>query len=272
METSGSQLEGTGRTALITGASSGIGKAFAEVCASRGFSVILVARRKERLDEIAGELRARYHVAATSLPADLSDPRAPEHIREQIQEMGIHIDVLVNNAGYSLSGRFSSQPWKAHDMFLNVMITSAVHLCHLFIPGMKARSYGRIINVASFAAFMAGTAGDLYVGAKSFLVKFSQALAVELAGSGIHVTAVCPGFTRSEFHDVMGVRKEADKLPGIFWMDARTVARQGYAAVMKGKAVYINGMLNTFLTLVLLLIPDTVQLCIGRLTLKKSKQ
>lgn len=272
MAISDNQADDSRRTALITGASSGIGKAFAEVFARHGFNIVLVARRGEQLNGIACDLQTRYPIIAITLPADLSDPRAPEYIYERLQQKNIHIDALVNSAGYSLPKAFTDEEWKTHDMFLHVMITSAVHLCHLFIPGMKARGYGRIINVSSFVAFMAGTAGDLYVGAKSFLVKFSQSLDLELSGSGIHVTAVCPGFTRSEFHDVMGVRKDVDRLPTLFWMEAQTVAQQGYDAVMRGRPVFINGLLNKLIAFLMHSIPDSLQLYIGRIILKQSKK
>jgi uncharacterized protein len=260
------------KTALITGASAGIGRAFAEELARNGYDLVLVARRRERLEQIGAGLRAAYGITATVIAADLSDPHAPEAIHEQLQQAHIPVDMLVNNAGYALSSNFSEESWNTHDMFLNVMVTSVVRLCHLFIPGMKARGGGQIINIASFVAYMAGTAGDLYVGAKSFMVKFSHALYLELAGSGIQVTAVCPGFTRSEFHDVMGVREDINKLPGIFWMDAAAVARLGCAAAMKGRPVCIPGLVNKVLALFMRVTPEAIQLCISRLVLKAVKK
>ena len=260
---------GTNRkTALITGASAGIGKAFAEELARNGHDLVLVARRRERLEEIGAELQEAYGITSTALAMDLSDPHAPVAIFEKLRRENIAIDVLVNNAGYALSTKFSEESWNTHAMFLNVLVSSVVQLCHLFIPGMKARGQGQIINIASFVAYMAGTPGDLYVGAKSFIVKFSQSLYLELADAGIQVTVVCPGLTRSEFHDVMGVREDANKLPGIFWMDAQKVARLGYAAAMNGKPVYIPGLLNKVLAFLMRVMPETILLGIVRLVCK----
>jgi uncharacterized protein len=260
------------KTALITGASAGIGKAFAEELARNGYDLVLVARRRERIEEIGAGLQAAYGITATALATDLSDPHAPVAIFEKLQRDNIAIDVLVNNAGYALSTKFSAESWNTHDMFLNVIVTSVVRLCHLFIPGMKVRGQGQIINIASFVAYMAGTPGDLYVGAKSFIVKFSQSLYLELADAGIQVTVVCPGLTRSEFHDVMGVREDVNKLPGIFWMDAQTVARLGYAAAMKGKPVCIPGLVNKALVFLMRVTPETILLGVVRLILKAIKK
>jgi len=256
------------KTALITGASAGIGKAFAEELARNGYDLVLVARRRERLEEIGAGLQAAYGITATALATDLSDPHAPVAIFEKLQRDNIAIDVLVNNAGYELATKFSEESWSNHERFINVMITSMLHLCHLFIPGMKARGQGNIINVASFITNMVGLGGDLYVAVKSFMVKASHSLYLELAEAGIHVTVVCPGFTRSEFHDVMGVREDVNKLPGIFWMDAQTVARLGYAAAMKGKPVYIPGLVNKALVFLIRITPETILLGVVRLILK----
>ena len=260
------------KTALITGASAGIGKAFAEEFARNGYDLVLVARRRERLEEIGAGLQAAYGIRARALVADLSDPHAPVAIFEELQRDTIAIDVLVNNAGYELATQFSQESWSNHELFINVMITSMLHLCHLFIPGMKSRGRGRIINIASFITGMVGLGGDLYVAAKSFMVKSSHSLYLELADAGIQVTAVCPGFTRTEFHDAMGVREDIDKLPGIFWMDAPAVARLGYAAAMKSKPVYIPGLFNKVLAFLMRVTPETILIGIARLILKAKKK
>jgi len=259
------------KTALITGASAGIGKAFAEEFARNGYDLVLVARRRERLEEIGAGLKAAYGITATVLSMDLSEPHAPIAIFEKLQQDNIAIDVIVNNAGYALSTKFSEENWNNQAMFLNVMLTSVVRLCHLFIPGMKARGHGQIINVGSILAYMAGTPGklnELYVGAKSFIVKFSQSLHLDLANAGINVTIVIPGFTRSEFHDVNGIRDEVNKMPAIFWMDASAVARLGYAAAMKGRPVCIPGIINKLLVFLMRVTPETILLGVVRLISK----
>jgi hypothetical protein len=259
------------KTALITGASAGIGKAFAEELARNGYDLVLVARRRERLEEIGAGLQATYGITATALATDLSDHNAPVAIFEKLQRDNIVIDVLVNNAGYALTTKFSEGSWNKHAMFLNVMVTSVVRLCHLFIPGMKARGQGQIINIGSILAYMAGTPGELnelYVGAKSFIVKFSQSLYLDLANAGIKVTVVCPGFTRSEFHNVSGLREEVNKMPAIFWMDAPAVARLGYAAAMKGRPVCIPGLVNKVLVFLMRVTPETILLGVVRLISK----
>lgn len=147
-----------------------------------------------------------------------------------------------------MPGQFSDVPIEKHLSSLQVMLTSVVQLTYLYLPGMKTRDYGRIVNVASLAALVPGSSGHtLYAAQKSFLVKFSESLWAEQQGTNIHATALCPGFTYSEFHDVTGNRDEVSELPRFMWMDAKTVARQGYDAVCAGKPVYVNGAWNKFL-------------------------
>ncbi len=235
-------------TALVTGASSGIGRAFARVLASRGLRLILVARRADRLEKLAAGFSSEFSVEVVPLPADLSVPEAPARIQEDIENRGLPVNWLVNSAGYSLGGTFDSHPWTAHDVFLQVMVKAPAELCHRFLPDMRARGFGRIINIASLAALVPSPSrSTLYGGSKSFLVKFSQSLAAENREKGIHVTAVCPGFTRSEFHDVSGSRKSVSRLPGFLWMEADDVARRGVRAAERGRVVFIPGVSNRLL-------------------------
>ena len=240
------------RTALVTGASAGIGAAFAEVFAAEGFDLILVARREDRLRAEAARLSERHGVAVHVLPADLSQPGAVSQIADALAARGLMVDALVNNAGYGVPGSFMASPWSRHEAMLDVMLVSVVELTHRVLPGMIERRYGRIVNVASLAGMLPPTAGHtLYNATKSFLIKFSQALAAEGSRHGVHVTAVCPGFTFTEFHDVNGMRAQVSRLPRWMWMDAASVARQGYDAVMAGAPLYINGRVNrTIATLV----------------------
>jgi short-subunit dehydrogenase len=172
----------------------------------------------------------------------------------------VHIDALVNNAGFGVPGAFLNTDWPRHAEFLQLMLTDVVELTHRLLPGMVERGYGRIINVASLAGLLPGVAGHtLYAATKMFLIRFSESLASEVAARGVHITAVCPGFTWSEFHDVSGTREIVSRMPGFMWMDAARVAREGYDAVMAGRPVYVPGRVNkTIATLGRLLPPRVV--------------
>jgi short-subunit dehydrogenase len=244
-------------TALVTGASSGIGAALARVFAAHGFDLVLVARRVERLDALGRELSAgrgcRVHVIA----ADLADPAAPARIFNEVARAGLTIDALVNNAGYGLPGGFLASRWEDHQAFTQVMVNSVVELCHLFAPGMVERRRGFIINVGSVAGLVPASAGHtLYGAAKALVIRFSQSLAPELLPHGVHVTALCPGFTYSEFHDVNGMRGQVSQLPRWMWMDADTVAREAYDASMRGDIICINGRINRAMVTVMRYAPQ----------------
>lgn len=237
--------DGYGRTALVTGASAGIGRAFAEVLAERGYHLVITARRAERLEALAGELRAAHGVTVHVLPLDLADPTASATACQWLAERGLRVDVLVNNAGYGVAGRYSHTEWSAQRDFLQVLVTAVAELTHRLLPGMLERRWGRIINVASLAALVPAAPGHtLYAASKAFLVKFSESLAGEVRGDGVHVTAVCPGFTHSEFHDVLGTRAQVDTMPRFMWLDARHVAEDGYAAASAGRVVHVVGRVN----------------------------
>jgi uncharacterized protein len=240
--------EGTGKTALVTGASSGIGKAFAELLAQKGYAVVLTARRGDRLDALAADLTRKYGVAAHSLVADLSQPGAPQQIASELNARGLTIDLLVNNAGYGVPGSYVNVPWADHERFMQVMVTAILDLTYRLLPGMIERGWGRVINVASVAGMVPAPAGHtLYGASKAFLIRLSEALEAENGSKGVHVTAVCPGFTWSEFHDVTGTRDRMDKMPGFLWLTPDAVAREAYAAVMKGQSVVVNGAIYRFL-------------------------
>jgi len=246
---------GVGKTALVTGASSGIGKAFAEVLAEHGFGLILTARRRDRLDELAADLTRRYDVPATVIVADLADPDAAARIVEAIG--GTRVDVLVNNAGYGVPGSYGQVPWADHQRFMQVMVTAVCDLTYRLLPGMVDAQWGRIINVASVAGLVPAPAGHtLYGASKAFLVRFSEALSAENRSKGVHVTAVCPGFTYSEFHDVTGTRERMNRLPSVLWLSAPAVAHEGYDAVMRGDPVVVNGWVYRCLLWLIGIAPD----------------
>jgi uncharacterized protein len=233
------------RTALITGASAGIGQEFARELARDGFDVILVARRKDRLEAVARGLEAQFAVRAIALPEDLSDPAAPDRLLAELARRGIDVDVLINNAGSGIAKTFCAADWKSHAQLIQVQVAAVAHLTRLCLPTMIERGYGRIVNVSSLTGLLPGApTSTLYPAAKAFLVKFSESLAAELGGTGVYVCALCPGFTQTEFHDVMGTRGVVAKLPAFLWQDARSVAREGIAAVMRNETVHVTGPVN----------------------------
>jgi uncharacterized protein len=253
------------RTALITGASAGIGAAFARVFAERGFDLILTARREDRLEALAGELSRRHGAAVRTVVADLGDPAAVERVCGWAVKEDARVDALVNNAGYGLACPYSASSWQRQRDMIQVMVTSVAELTHRLLPGMIARRYGRIVNVSSVAALLPGAPGaTLYAATKAFLIKFSQSLAMELSDSGINVTALCPGLTWSEFHDVTGTRERMNRLPRWVWQDADAVAREGYDAVMRGRMVHVSGRFNRALAFLLRVTPDRVVLAAAR--------
>ncbi len=254
------------RTALITGASSGIGEAFAEVFAAHGFDLVITARREDRLREVAARLEQRYGIRVLVFVADHSRQDTAERLCEELASRGLTIDALVNNAGYGVPGTFIASPWQRHQDMMQVMVVGLAELTHRLLPGMIERGYGRIINVASLAGLVPAPAGHtLYAAAKALVIKFSEALSNEVRQHNVHVTAVCPGFTISEFHDVTGTRDQVrNSLPPWMWMDSPTVARQGFEAVMAGTSIYITGRVNRSIALLVRFVPQGVVTAIGR--------
>lgn len=246
------------RLALVTGASAGIGAAFARILASHGYDVALTARRADRLEALADEIRLRYGVETLAVPADLAQPEGPGQILDHLTAHGRTVDVLINNAGYGLPGAYAETRWSDEAAFLQVMVTAPCELAHRVLPGMVQRRFGRIVNVASLAGLIPGAAGHtLYAGAKSLLIKFSQSLSLEVAGDGVHVTALCPGFTFSEFHDVNGTRALVSaSTPPWLWLGADEVAAAGYEAVEAGRAVCVPGAPNKAIAALAKAIPD----------------
>ena len=252
------------RTVLITGASAGIGAAFAHALAERGHDLVLVARRAERLHALAAVLRESRGIDVTVLPCDLALREAPQRLCMELAERGLAVDWLVNNAGYGVPGSFVGNDWRTHEDFLQVLLVAPTELAWRLLPGMRERGYGRIVNVASLAGFVPGTAGHtLYAAAKAYMIKFSQSLALENRAAGVNVCALCPGFTRSEFHDVTGTRAIMNRLPAFMWLDAAEVARQGIAAVEQGRIVYVPGRVNRLIKALAEALRDRLALWLG---------
>jgi len=246
------------RLALVTGASAGIGAAFARILASHGYDVALTARRADRLDRLAEEISMRYGVEALAVTADLSEPEAPGQILDFLTAHGRTADVLVNNAGYGLPGAYADTRWEDQAKVIQVMMTAPAELAHRVLPGMRHRRFGRIVNVASLAGLIPGAAGHtLYGAVKAFMVRFSQSLHLETQGQGVHVSALCPGFTYSEFHDVSGTRTQiTQSTPPWLWLGADEVAAAGYEAVEANRAICVPGAPNKAIAAVTKLIPD----------------
>jgi hypothetical protein len=250
------------RRVLVTGASSGIGSALARVYAEKGWDLILTARREAALAALADELRAAQGIDAVVIPADLADPQAPAALMAEIERRGLVVDGLINNAGFSRTEGFLKADPGDHAAMIAVMLSAPVTLSRLVAPAMVQRGFGRILNVASLAGQMPATGGDtLYGPIKSFLIKASQGLHLELGGTGVHVTALCPGYTLTEFHDANGTRQEVSAAyPAWMWQTADHVARVGYDAVEANRPQVTPGVMNNVLASLAKHLPDAVAL------------
>lgn len=222
--------------ALVTGASAGIGAEFCRQLANKGYQLVLVARRADRLQVVADELQQSFGARSIIITADLSQKDACEAIVNRLEKEKITIEYLANNAGYGLPGSFHVPDWQEHADFIQVMMTAVCELTRRLLPGMQERGRGFIVNVASVAGLIAPSAGHtLYGASKSFLIKFSEALALENEESGVKVCALCPGFTYSEFHDVNGTREMISQLPSFLWLDAKDVVADTIQAMSREK-------------------------------------
>ncbi len=243
--------------ALVTGASSGMGAAFARAYAARGHDLCLTARRLDRLEALAAELSAAHGIEAFAVPADLGGFEAERPILDAIAARGRHVDVLVNNAGFSIPQSFAATPWLRQRDFLMTLVVAPCALAHAVIPGMVERGRGKIINVASLAGFAPGAAGhSLYPGAKSLMIKFSQALDAEYRAKGVAVTAVCPGFTRTGFAEANDTQHLMDEAPRMFWQSAETVVETAIRANELGRVVVIPGWHNQLAAALLHYLPQ----------------
>ena len=206
------------KTALITGASAGIGAELSRQLAQSGWNLVLIARREERLAAAAETLSAEHGVQVEVLACDLADADAAATICAWLKARSLDVDWLINNAGYGVAGKFLASEWRVHRDFLQVMVGTVTELTWRLAEPMTRRGAGRITNIASLAGLMPATAGHtLYGPVKAWMIRFSEALALELNGRGVQVTAVCPGFTYSEFHDVVGTREQVSRLPKFLW-------------------------------------------------------
>ena len=241
------------KTALITGASGGIGLELARIHASKGDDLVLVARNGDRLAEVKSELESMYNVKVRFLVRDLSVSHAAKKVFDEVSNHRINIDYLINNAGYGDYGLFAESDWEKQEGMINLNITALAHLTRLFLPGMISRGGGKILNVSSLAAFTPGPTMSVYFATKAFVLSFSEALNNELKDKGITVTALCPGSTESKFHEV--AIGDPKLLRERKMMSASEVAQIGYNAMMMGKPVVIPGFKNAFVAFVSRFVP-----------------
>jgi short-subunit dehydrogenase len=242
-------VPGPDRTALVTGASSGIGIELARLLAGRGHGVTLVARREDKLRELADELAASTGVRAEVIAADLTDDASRESMVREVAARGLVVDVLINNAGFSTMGPVQRSLPDREVAMVRTNVEAVVHLCSSFIPGMASRGQGAVLNVASTAAFqpIPGQAG--YAASKAFVLSYSQAIGQELKGTGVTVTALCPGPVETGFAEAAGLGDDAagEAMPKIMWVSAPDVAEAAISALDKGRAVVIPGAANRVL-------------------------
>jgi short-subunit dehydrogenase len=249
--------------ALITGASAGIGAAFARAYAARGYDLALVARRADRLEALGAELSAAHGIEAFAVPADLAAFEAHVAVLAAVAARGRVVDALVNNAGFSIAQSFTGVPWARQRDFLMTLVVNACGLAHGTIPGMVERRRGAIVNVGSLAAFAPGVAGhSLYPGAKSLMVSWSQSLAAELKGTGVKVTVTCPGFTLTEFAEANGTKGIMDEAPRRLFQTADQVAAETLRANERGKVVVVPGLHNKIAATILRYAPQPLLIAI----------
>ena len=252
------------RTALVTGGSGGIGLELAKVLARNGFDIVLVARSRDTLEAAAGQLEGQYHVTVHVFAADLRRPDAPEAISDFLTNENIPIEVLVNNAGFGLGGEFADTDVTRELEMIQVNIAALTHLTKLFLPQMIKRKSGRILNVASTAAFQPGPLMAVYYASKAYVLSFSEAIAEELRNTGVTVTALCPGPTRTDFAATAKVGNS--RLFSLFGLaDAAGVAEYGFQAMMQGRRVAIPGIRNRIVAISNRFSPRTLTAKIARL-------
>lgn len=241
--------------ALVTGASSGIGRELARTLAAAGHDLVIVARRFERLTALAAELEREFGATILPVKIDLRQPTEIENLTRRLDQEGFVVDVLVNDAGLGRAGPFAQTSWTDTIAQLQVNIIALTQLTRLVLPGMIARGQGRILNVGSIAGYLPGPNMAVYHATKAFVFSFSEALSAETRDTGVTVTVLCPGLTHTEFHAV------AQQHPGrLGWMNADEVARLGYEGMIRGQRVVNAGWQNRFIAFIVRLLPHRILL------------
>jgi len=239
------------RWALITGASAGLGQEFARQLAAAGMNLILVARRTEPMEALASELKAANGIDVRILAADLSRASAPSDIYIYVQDQGIEIDYLINNAGAYGPDLLEVQDWAAYQAYVALMMTSVAGLCHYFIPPMRSRGFGRVLNVASVAGQISAAGDYSYGPTKAYLIALSKTLSKTFRDEDVNVLALCPGFTHTDFHASRQMTAMKDSTSKFLWYDADVVVREGLRALEQGKSEYSSGRLYRYIVPVL---------------------
>jgi short-subunit dehydrogenase len=240
-------------TVLITGASAGLGAELSKLFADDGSNLVLVARRLDRLDDLAHDLQKRCGIGVRTVAMDLSQPGAPQELFDALERDKVRVDVLVNNAGFGQQGQFAEIPLGRHMQMIQVNIAALTYLTRLFLSGMLERGKGRILNVASTAAFQAGPGMSVYYASKAYVLHFTEGLSGELQGTPIKVTCLAPGPTATEFAAVADLQRS--RLFSFGVMDAETVARAGYRGLRQGRPLVIPGLKSRLLAFSIRLAP-----------------
>jgi short-subunit dehydrogenase len=233
--------------ALVTGASAGLGAEFSRQLASQGKNLILVARRTEPMEALAKNLADEFKVAVDIIQSDLSETEATTNLFSEVTRRGLAVDYLINNAGSVGPDLLQDRDWLAQQKYIELMMTSVAGMCHHFIPPMQARGFGRVLNVASVAGQVSMAGDTSYGPSKAYLVALSKGLAATVRDQGVHVLALCPGFTHTDFHLSDELARMKNRSPAFIWYDADVVVREGLAALEKGKDVLISGRLYRYL-------------------------
>lgn len=261
-------MTGAGKTALITGASSGIGAELARVHAEHGGNLVLLARRQERLESLKAELEGAHGITSHVIVKDLTDPDAATQVYDELASRSVPVDYLVNNAGFGNGGFFHEQDWSRNEAMIQVNVLALAALTRVFVPDMISRGSGRILNVASMAGFLPGPLQAVYYATKAFVVSFSEAIGNELSGTGITVTALCPGPVDTEFIEQANLRKAKGFARPV---SARGVAQAGYDAMLKGQPIIVPGAVNKLIIgLLLRLTPRRAATAISRTMMERK--
>lgn len=258
---------GPRRLAVVTGASAGIGQAFAERLAREAWDLVLVARRRDRLDELAAQLRAAHARRVEVLVADLTAPEGLRAVEARIAEEPT-LELLVNNAGFGTSGPFAELDRDGEEQELRLNVVALLRLTHAALEGFRARGHGSVVNVSSLAGFQPAPYNATYAASKAFVNSFTQAISEELRGTGIRVQLLCPGFTRTEFQDVAGVSK--GEIPDFAWMEPEAVVAASLGGLRRGELIVIPGAGNKVMGAMLRLVPSAAARRLGAALLRRT--
>jgi short-subunit dehydrogenase len=256
-------------TALITGASNGIGLELAKVHASKGGDLVLVARNKSKLDELKTELEKQFKVSVYTIGKDLSVTNAVQEIYDETNKQNIQVDYLINNAGFGDFGMFVETDWNKELQMINLNITTLTHFTKLYLQDMVKRRSGKIMNVSSTAAFQSGPTMAVYCATKAYVLSFTEAVSNEVSDKGITLTALCPGATETGFQAAGGL-EESKLFKGKKLPTAKVVAEYGYTSMIKGKTVAIHGIMNYIMSISIRFIPRAIVLKVSRKLLDKA--